>query len=265
VSGAVDEVVARMVALLEALEADGDPGRFFLATYLRTTRAVLAAADDGAFDDPAWVTEWDVVFAGLYVDALEAYRRDPRSAPAPWRLAFGAQPALPPLAHVLLGVNAHINFDLPQALLRVIPEDEFSDPAALAGRGRDHERIDAVLSARVADEEAELQRAGQVHTTVDRLLAPLNRGASRLFLREARRKVWGNVTVLHRARSTGGEEYRRRLAELEARSAARVADLLRPGPVLLRLALHGFGVRLPPVGPPVSPPAAGRPRRSRRR
>jgi hypothetical protein len=265
VSGAVDEVDARMVTLLAALEADGNPGRFFLATYLRTTRAVLAAADDGAFEDPAWVTDWDVVFAGLYVDALEAYRRDAENAPAPWRLAFGAQPALPPLAHVLLGVNAHINLDLPQALVRVIPEDEFADPAALARRERDHARIDAVLAARVAAEEAELQRAGQVHTTVDRLLSPLNRVASRLFLREARRKVWANVAVLHRARAAGPEEYRLRLAELEARSAARVADLLRPGPVLLRLALHGFGVRLPPVSPPLGPPAAGRPRRSRRR
>jgi Family of unknown function (DUF5995) len=259
-SGAVDEVVARMVALLAALEADGDPGRFFLATYLRTTRAVLAAVDGGSFEDPAWVTDWDVVFAGLYVDALEAYRRDARSAPAPWRLAFGAQSGLPPLAHVLLGVNAHINFDLPQALVRVIPEHEFSDPAVLGRRERDHERVDAVLAARVAAEEAELRRAGQVHTTVDRLLAPLNRVASRLFLREARRKVWANVTVLHGARAAGDDEYRRRLAELEERSAERVADLLRPGPVLLRLALHGFGVRLPPV----SPPATGRPPRSPR-
>ena len=35
-----------------------------------------------------------------------------------------------------------------------------------------------------------------------------------------------------------------RLADLEAVSAERVADLLRPGPVLLRLAVHGFGVTL---------------------
>jgi hypothetical protein len=33
-----------------------------------------------------------------------------------------------------------------------------------------------------------------------------------------------------------------RLADLEAASADRVADLLRPGPVLVRLAMHGFGV-----------------------
>ncbi len=39
-----------------------------------------------------------------------------------------------------------------------------------------------------------------------------------------------------------------RLAELEVLSAARVADLLAPGQVLLRLAVAGFGVTLPPPG-----------------
>jgi hypothetical protein len=33
---------------------------------------------------------------------------------------------------------------------------------------------------------------------------------------------------------------------LEKLSAARIADLLAPGPVLLKLAVKGFGVVLPP-------------------
>ena len=42
------------------------------------------------------------------------------------------------------------------------------------------------------------------------------------------------------------ESAARRLAELEVLSAARIADLLAPGQVLLRLAVAGFGVLLPP-------------------
>jgi hypothetical protein len=121
VGEAVDELIARMVALLVLLEAGGDPARFFLATYLRITRAVRTAVADGLFEDPSWVARWDVDFAGLYLDALDAYRRDPATAPAPWRRAFGATSTLRPQAHVLLGVNAHINFDLPQSLLRQSP------------------------------------------------------------------------------------------------------------------------------------------------
>ena len=242
----VAALVARMGELLEPLEADRDPGRFFLGVYVRTTVAVGAAIDAGDFEDPAWVEEWDVDFAGLYLDALTAHRRDPGSAPRPWRLAFGARADLPPEAHVLLGMNAHINLDLPQSLVRVIPPAEFDDPATSDLRRRDHERIDRVLASRVAAEDAELHRAGGRRTRLDRLLAPVNRTASQVFLRESRRKVWANARQLDAARRRGPEVYARRLADLETVAAARVDDLLRPGPVLVRLAVRGFGVTLPP-------------------
>jgi hypothetical protein len=240
----VAALVARMEELLHVLESAGEPGRFFLGTYLRTTRAVGAALDRGLFEDPDWVAAWDVDFAGLYLDALEAYRQDPGSVAAPWRLAFGARPGLPPEAHVLLGMNAHINFDLPQSLIRVIPPADFTSPGLLELRRRDHGRIDEVLAARVAEEDVALQQAGGRRTPLDRLLAPANRQASRLFLRESRRKVWANTGALHAARLRGPAAYADRLRDLEAASAARVRDLLRPGPVLLRLAVNGFGVTL---------------------
>jgi hypothetical protein len=144
----------------------------------------------------------------------------------------------------LLGVNAHVNYDLPQALLAVISTDDFADPVLLARRQRDHERIDGVLSARVPAEDEELAASGR--SLVDRVLAPLNRLSSQRFLREARQKVWRNTWQLHEARLDGRDTYARRLAELEVLSAARIADLLAPGQVLLRLAVAGFGVVLPP-------------------
>jgi hypothetical protein len=238
----VAALIARMTGLLRLLEEAGDPARFFLGTYLRTTRAVAAALDAGAFEDPGWVAGWDVDFAGLYLYALEAYRVDPAGVAEPWRLAFGARADLPPEAHVLLGMNAHINFDLPQSLVRVIPAEDFDHPERLDLRRRDHERIDAVLAARVAEEDVALQLAGGRRTPLDRVLAPANRTASRLFLRESRRKVWANAVALHEARLCGPADSAVCLADLEAASAARVRDLLRPGPVLLRLAAHGFGV-----------------------
>jgi hypothetical protein len=240
----VDTLVARMAELLEQVEADRDPARFFLGTYLRTTVAVGAAIDGGEFEDPAWVTEWDVDFAELYLDALAAHRRDPATPPRPWRLAFGARRGLPPEAHVLLGMNAHINFDLPQSLVRVIPPVDFDDPRVRELRRRDHERIDRVLASRIAAEDAELHRAGGRRSRLDRLLSPANRTASQVLLRESRRKVWANAGLLDAARRRGPDDYAARVGQLEAAAADRVADLLRPGPVLLRLAVRGFGVRL---------------------
>src|SRR5690242_5170084 len=235
---------------LAELEDEGDPARHFLGTYLRTTRAVAAALDAGLFEDRAWVAELDVVFAGYYLDALAAYRRDPGAAPATWRRAFAAAPSLPPEAHVLLGVHAHVNVDLPQALIATMPPGEFADGAVCARRRRDHERIDRLLAERVAAEDAELHAAGGRRTALDRALAPVNRTAVRRFLKEARRTVWANTAVLHRARDDGQACLERRVAELDVAGAARIDELLRPGPVLIRLAVHGFGVALPPDPPP---------------
>jgi hypothetical protein len=237
-------VVAQMRERLDALPPNASSLAAFLETYLRTTLAVGKAVDGGLFEDPQWVTEWDVAFAELYLTALDAHLAG-REPSRPWRLAFDAPATLPALRRVLLGINAHVNYDLPQALLAVISDDDFGDASLVARRRRDHERIDGVLAARVAAEDVELASSSP-RTLVDRALQPLNRLASKRFLREARTKVWHNTQELQRARLDGPESYRVRLAELELLSAARVADLLAPGQVLLRLAVAGFGVVLPP-------------------
>jgi Family of unknown function (DUF5995) len=167
-SAGIDGLLRRMEGLLAPLEAGGDPGRFFLATYLRTTRAVAEELDRGGFRDPAWVERWDVAFADLYLDAVEAAQAG-RRPPEPWAVAFGP---------------------------------------------------------------------------TDRLLQPLNRLATRRFLRESRAKVWANTRLLNAARRTGPDAYATRLAELEHLAATRVADLMAPGQVVLKLAVKGFGVRL---------------------
>jgi hypothetical protein len=243
----IDGLIGRMQALLVGLEANTDPGRYFLATYLRTTVAVKEEIERGGFLDAAWVEEWDVVFAGLYLDALETRNRGQRP-PGPWAAAFGAETEtrVPPLRHVLLGMNAHINFDLPQALLASITDEEFDDPAVVARRAADHEHIDSVLVSRVAPEDLELrklERPGD-RTLLDRALTPFNRAGTKRFMREARRKVWHNARVLSAARRQAPEAVTTRLRELEELSRERVLDLRAPGQVLLRLAVKGFGVEL---------------------
>jgi hypothetical protein len=243
VADAVDAVVRDMQSRYDGLTREQAHLREFLGTYQRTTLAVGKAVDGGEFEDPEWVERWDVAFAELYLVALDAHLAGATPS-RPWRLAFEAAPGLPALRHVLLGINAHVNYDLPQALLAVISDEEFADPSVLARRRRDHERIDGVLASRVAAEDVRLSAQGK--RLVDRVLQPLNRLSSKRFLKEARLKVWHNTGELQRARLAGTTPYDARLAELEVLSAARIADLLAPGQVLLRLAVAGFGVVLPP-------------------
>ena len=244
-AGSIEEILAAMQERLDTLPANRVSQRIFLDTYRRTTAAVGLAVGRSTFEDPDWVERWDVVFAELYLRALDADLAGSGLVPRPWRLAFSAPASLPPLRHVLLGINAHINYDLPQALIAVISPEDFADRRIVESRSRDHERIDAVLSGRVAAEDGELSAMGRP-SLLDRALTPLNRVASKRFLREARQKVWHNTKELNRARLAGPDALERRLFELEVLSAARIADLLAPGQVLLRLSVSGFGVVLPP-------------------
>jgi hypothetical protein len=220
----IDGVLTRMRERIDALPPDLAQRRFFMQTYRRTTLAVQQRLAEAGFEDPEWVEEWDVAFADLFLDASAD---------------------LPRLRALLLGMNAHINYDLPQSLLAVITDEQFTDAALLDQRRRDHERIDAVLASRVGAEEAELSEA-TAPSLLDRVLTPLNRKGTKRFLKEARAKVWHNTRELQQARLAGSDTYRTRLAELELLSAAKIADLLAPGQVVLRLSVAGFGVVLPP-------------------
>ena len=240
----IEELIGRMAALLEPLEAEGDQRRYFHATYQRTTIAVAEELKRGGFADPEWVERWDVEFAELYLDALEASLAG-RAPDRPWQIAFDAPADLPPLRHVLLGMNAHVNYDLPQALIAVISAEQFDDAALLARREADHRVIDNVLASRVAAEDDELTRLSGPAPLLDRLLRPFNRLGTQRFLREAREKVWANAVALNRARRQGPDAYIVTLAQLERLSTAKVTALQAPGQVLLKLAATGFGVRLP--------------------
>jgi hypothetical protein len=241
-ASSIGDVVEQLQQRIDVVPHDQVHRRTFIKTYQRTTQAVGDAVDAAFFEDPEWVVRWDIAFADLFIVAHDADQAGGR-VPRPWRLAFQAGPDLPTIVHLLLGMNAHINYDLPQATLSVITDQEFEDPVLIERRRRDHERIDQILARRVTAEDHAI---GGARSVLDRLLTPANRLSSRRFLREARQKVWLNVAELQQARIEGADVYYARLDELEVLSAAKIADLLGPGQVLLRLAMTGFGVTLPP-------------------
>lgn len=234
-------VVGRLQERLDALPPGSGSRRTFLETYLRITAAVGQAVAAGSFEDADWVRRWDVAFAGLFLAAYDADISG-AAAPRPWRLAFAADPALPPLVHLLVELNAHVSWDLPQALLAVVDDDDLADPALVASRLRDHDRINEVLAARTVDEGRRLNGG-----LLGRLSVPVNTWLTGRFLPLARRQAWHNVLALAEARRAGAEAYASRLHDLDALASAKVTELLEPRWALLRATLRGFGVTLPPA------------------
>ena len=68
------------IARLRELASGRDGVACFARLYLAVTEGVAAHLPGVVFANPAYVTRLDVVFAGLFFDALAAYGRDPASA-----------------------------------------------------------------------------------------------------------------------------------------------------------------------------------------
>lgn len=113
--------VANVLQTMQSIEAicgDADGLKWFNWLYLQVTQAVEMRIASGGFTDPAWLAELDVQFAGLYFGALESALLD-RPSPGCWRILFERrdQGAIARIQFALAGVNAHINHDLPQAIV----------------------------------------------------------------------------------------------------------------------------------------------------
>lgn len=113
----VDQVIDRMSELQDGLPpADGVA--VFNRMYLEVTRTVRERLAADWFADPASLTLLDTLFAGRYLAAVDADRSGDR-APACWRPLFALRthPAVQPLQFALAGMNAHIEHDLPMAVV----------------------------------------------------------------------------------------------------------------------------------------------------
>jgi hypothetical protein len=110
--------VFRIMQSIEAICSDGDGLKWFNWLYGQVTQAVEARVASGEFADPAWIAELDVQFALLYFGALESELSGQASAGC-WRALFDCRnvAAIARIQFALAGVNAHINHDLPQAIV----------------------------------------------------------------------------------------------------------------------------------------------------
>jgi hypothetical protein len=102
---------------IETTCVDGDGLKWFNWLYMQVTQAVEARVSAG-LTDPAWIGILDVQFATLYFSALRAALSG-RPSPGCWQALFGCRniAAIGRIQFALAGINAHINHDLPEAIV----------------------------------------------------------------------------------------------------------------------------------------------------
>ena len=180
---------------LETALPPGDGVGWFNRLYLAVTEAVDEKVRGGEFEDARFLTRLDVVFANLYLRALRDYtRRSSRLAPA-WEPLVEARRrrGIAPLQFALAGMNAHINRDLPVALVETW-EALGLEPATARRQHDDFERVNAVLEA--TEERVKEWFAVGLAGHVDRTLGRHDDILAMWKVRRAREAAWTNGETL---------------------------------------------------------------------
>ena len=196
---AMSGVVSTMKAVVHALPPT-DGVAAFTSLYLAVTQAVGTSASAQAFEDERFTRALDVTFANLYFDALRDFTDGHRPIPSAWQPLVEARgrPGIFPLQFALAGMNAHINRDLPVALVQTCTALGI-DLKESSPQHRDFRRIDGVL----AQTEARVKSrfiTGEL-AEIDGALGHLDDCVAMWNVGRAREAAWTNAETLWALRS----------------------------------------------------------------
>jgi Family of unknown function (DUF5995) len=198
----VDDVVVLMRDLEAALPS-ADGVTWFLRLYRPVTEAVAESARPGGpYGDPRCVRWLDVVFANMFFRALRDSSRSPDAIPKAWAPLFEVRgrTGIAPLQFALAGMNAHINRDLPFALvetweaLDLEPERERESVVY-----RDFVLVNDLLERVEERVKAELATGAVGH--VERSLGDVDDAVAMWKVARARDAAWSNGETLWALRS----------------------------------------------------------------
>ncbi|MBV9281303.1 MAG: hypothetical protein JOZ41_14580 [Chloroflexi bacterium] len=197
-TGTIQEVL-EVLQRLDAALSPRDGVKWFNLLYVMVTRAVYGKPASGSWADERWLTQLDVFFARLYFDALSRSYTNPASVPRAWAALFESRYAgdIMRAQFALAGMNAHINHDLPLALVQTGEALDIT-PARGTPEYRDYETVNGIIDGL---EPGALQYlATGIVGEVAEDLNCLGRVLSNWNVIAARDTAWTNAEVLWQVR-----------------------------------------------------------------
>jgi Family of unknown function (DUF5995) len=165
----------------------------FNRMYLEVTQQVNAELGQGFYADPAFMTQLDVTFAGLYFSAAAA-AGDPAAVPLAWRPLVEQRDnaGIEPVQFALAGMNAHINHDLPLAVVATCAALGTSPEAG--AHYADYQKVDQLLDATEQSVRQSFESAPEL--AVDQHMAAVSSLIGNWAINSARDLAWNNSLLL---------------------------------------------------------------------
>ncbi len=192
----VEQALARLNSVL--LRTNLEPLVNFNHTYLVITRNVRQAVVADKFEHPTFLHNFDTRFAHYYFVALRSYVESKPAAPA-WQSAFDAARGneVSPLIAMSLGVNAHVNNDIPQVLV---------DTKASGIHLADYNLVNDIIKDSIYEViEASLRRHNGLVNPKNALLKPVFKKSMDIIVPRWRDKAWQHFQALQSGKTTVAE------------------------------------------------------------
>lgn len=204
-----DPILIKMSQYVENWKSAKDPRYIFLSCYHLMSTNMVSAISKKEFHDVVWVDKLLRRFADYYFEGLTCYDCGGLT-PKVWDRAHKAtrDNDLSELQFLILGVNAHINYDLVLALYDLLkPEWNTLSETQQKYRYEDHHHVNYVIAStidRVQDEI--LEPLNPKLKWVDTLLGRMDEYLISKLITSWREDVWENTQMLLKIKQPEDQE-----------------------------------------------------------
>jgi Family of unknown function (DUF5995) len=233
----VDDVIRGLTHLEQVFRDISDRRGIFVTAYILITEEIQRRIQRRQFENPEWVGRYAVSFANLYRIALIGYETGPPvDISKAWRVSFqtSAQGTGLVIEDLILGINAHINHDLPIALNEVSISEEREQ------KHRDHSAINDALKFAIAPVRSRIEMLYAPGLSLfDEILDPLEVEITSFSFEKARENAWIQGVGLANARNEQEQKYG--LAAIDERAGVLASLIIAPTsdqPLLVAVIRH---------------------------
>ena len=203
----IDDVLAELDQIIHRARETRDRIGYFAVLYRNVTIKVKEGIAAGLFEDGARMERLDVAFASRYLTALDSFRQGQPLSKC-WlvcfRLASQWRPII--LQQLLIGMNAHINFDLGIAAQSVAPGAE------LESLKNDFEVINGILGGMIVKVRSDIEEVSPWIKFLDHIDPSGEDALINFSLGKARASAW---LVANMVNTTPAEHLSRKLSILD--------------------------------------------------
>jgi Family of unknown function (DUF5995) len=186
----IDDVLIELDKIIEASIENGDYLAIFAYVYRRTTAQIKAEILAKSFDDNERMERMDVTFANRYLDAYRQFAND-KTVSASWLVAFKARfQKRTIMQHLLVGMSAHINFDLGIAAAETAQGQDITDLK------NDFMKVNEILADLTNEMQLRVARASKLMFLLDWIGGKSDEKIANYSIKKARQFAWKVATTL---------------------------------------------------------------------